>query len=234
MIICPQCGKESTSEQYCDFCGFAFSDEERRENASNVVATPFEVGSQTKNSPANYEGSAREVPTSLWGAVKLCFRRGGARGRASRPEFWFWALFVFLTVVVPIVGVGSFCYFQLDRFGGKVADVLGFVGFIIMAAALVWGIVCVGPTFSVTARRFHDVGLPGLLPYLLLLSFALLAVLTAADIVGDEEVFAIVLFSFIAFLLLIGAVVALCPGTDGKNKYGPKPEKRSPNANNSK
>ena len=111
MTTCPQCGKESTSEDYCDFCGFAFSDEDRRENASNVVTTPFEVGAQTKNSPASYEGIAREVPTSLWGAVKLCFRRGGARGRASRPEFWFWALFVFLTVG------GLFCAVKLARLG---------------------------------------------------------------------------------------------------------------------
>ena len=223
MTTCPQCGKESTSEDYCDFCGFAFSDEDRRENASNVVATPFEVGAQTKNSPASYEGIAREVPTSLWGAVKLCFRRGGARGRASRPEFWFWALFVFLTVVVPIVGVGSFCYFQLDRFGGKVADVLGFVGFIIMAAALVWGIVCVGPTFSVTVRRFHDVGLPGYPPYLFLIIYLLLAVVTSENSI-DKVV------GFIPFLLLFVAVVALCPGEEDRNKYGPPPVKRKTNA----
>ena len=229
MIICPQCGKESTSEQYCDFCGFAFSDEERRENASNVVATPFEVGAQTKNSPASYEGIAREVPISFGGAIKQCFFHWGTRGRASRAEFWYWALFVFLAVVVPLAG--GVLLLILDAETGGRHEI---VGFIAMAASGVFGIVCVGPTFSVTVRRFHDVGLPGLLPYLLLLSFALLAVLTAADIVGDEEVFAIVLFSFIAFLLLIGAVVALCPGTDGKNKYGPKPEKRSPNANNSK
>ena len=227
MTTCPQCGKESTSEDYCDFCGFAFSDEDRRENASNVVATPFEVGAQTKNSPASYEGIAREVPTCFGGAIKQCFFHWGTRGRAARAEFWYWALFVFLAVVVPLVG-GVLLLILVAEAGG--GDVLHIVGFIAMAASGVFGIVCVGPTFSVTVRRFHDVGLPGLLPYLLLLSFALLAVLTAADIVGDEEVFAIVLFSFIAFLLLIGAVVALCPGTDGKNKYGPKPEKRSPNA----
>ena len=219
MIICPQCGKESTSEQYCDFCGFAFSDEERRENASNVVATPFEVGAQTKNSPASYEGIAREVPISFGGAIKQCFFHWGMKGRASRAEFWYWALFVLLAVVVPLVG-GGLLLILVAAIGG---DVLAIVGFIAMAASGVFGIVCVGPTFSVTVRRFHDVGLPGYPPYLFLIIYLLLAVVTSEN--SNDKV-----VGFIPFLLLFVAVVALCPGDEDRNKYGPPPVKRKANA----
>ena len=222
MIICPQCGKESTSEQYCDFCGFAFSDEERRENASNVVATPFEVGAQTKNSPASYEGIAREVPISFGGAIKQCFFHWGTRGRASRAEFWYWALFVFLAVVVPLVG-GVLLLILDAETGGRHEN----VGFIAMAAAGVFGIVCIGPTFSVTVRRFHDVGLPGYPPYLFLIIYLLLAVVTSKN--SNDKVVGILL-CFIPFLLLFVAVVALCPGDEDRNKYGPPPVKRKANA----
>ena len=105
------------------------------------------------------------------------------------------------------------------------------VAFIISSVAtigvFIWGLVCIGPTFSVTVRRFHDVGLPGYPPYLFLISYLLLVVMTSENSI--DKVVGIFL-CFIPFLLLFVAVVALCPGTDGMNKYGPKPEKRSPNA----
>ena len=129
---------------------------------------------------------------------------------------------MFLAVVVPLVG-GVLLLILDAETGGRHEN----VGFIAMAAAGVFGIVCVGPTFSVTVRRFHDVGLPGYPPYLFLISYLLLVVMTSENSI--DKVVGIFL-CFIPFLLLFVAVVALCPGTDVMNKYGPKSEKRSPNA----
>ena len=226
MTTCPQCGKESVSHsRYCDFCGFAFSDEERRENASDVVSTPFVVGAQTTNSPASYEGIEREVPDGVWDAVKTCFRRGGMKGRASRPEFWYWILFVFLTVVLPISG-GAFLNSTLG-----IAVGLAFIIAVdvVILAGIVWGIVCAGPTFTVTVRRFHDVGLPGFPPYLFLIDLALLAVAIAFGSVVDpiSVVVPIIFLVFLAALLLFVFVVSLLPGTKGENKYGPPPINRA-------
>ena len=230
MKFCPQCGHETFSGvQYCEFCGYAFSDDEPTTD-EDVGATPFAVGSQTKISPVNYEETPREVPVNMRGAIKQCFRRGGMKGRASRPEFWYWALFVFLTVVFPLSTV-IWLYSSVTL---EVAGVIGIAGFAVMVAAFVWGVVCIVPTLAVTVRRFHDVGLPGFPPYLVLVAwFFAAAEGSGSNEEGsaelDNEVAGWIFFGFLAFLILLVLVVAVFPGTNGPNKYGLKPERRREN-----
>ena len=220
MIVCPQCGKESVSNsRYCDNCGFAFSDDERLENASDVVSNPFEVGTQTTSLPASYERIEREVPADFWDAVKMCFWRGGIKGRASRSEFWYWQLFVFLTLVLPTVVV-LFILENSWRFSGEAADVAITATATALTTPIIWGLVCLRLSFDVVCRRLHDVGAPGVpswkLPVLLL---GLIRYLKS------DAVF----YGFLALLFLYVLcvfIVALIPGTKGPNKYGPPPFKR--------
>ncbi len=230
MIVCPQCGKSfPEDESFCASCGYAAP--KVGSPSPDAATNPYAVGTQTTNSPASYDGIAREVPDGFWEAVKTCFRRGGVKGRASRSEFWRWILFVFLTVVLPISGGVFFNSTLVWRMGfvPKTAAVLLVAGAVVILAGIVWGIVCAGPTFTVTVRRFHDVGLPGFPPYLFLIDLALLAVAIAFGSVVDpiSVVVPIIFLVFLAALLLFVFVVSLLPGTKGENKYGPPPINRA-------
>lgn len=101
-------------------------------------------------------------------ALSTCFRKyADFGGRASRPEYWWWALAlagVSLIVTVFDALVGSVVY------------------------GSVWGTVALLPTLSVSVRRLRDAGLPwGWMLLLLvpglgtLVLFALLALPTAGS-----------------------------------------------------
>ncbi len=155
----------------------------------------------------------------------MCFKQGGVKGRSSREEFCFWILFILGTVVCPIAL-------------GTSAS----VGLFVFAASL-WGIVCSGPTFTLTVRRFHDVNLHGIPAYILLLDFVLLSLISIALFISDYcdlnlkrwsdfvETLIFVAFPLVAGICLLAILtVALIPGTKGENKYGPPPVKRETTA----
>ena len=233
MRFCPQCGKESTADvKYCDFCGYAFSDDEQQTAASSDGATPFAVGAETTSSRVGYELGVRDVPKDVFGAVKLCFRHGGVKGRASRPEFWYWALFLFLTVFLPCVSIMAFV--SASRFyGGGMTDVVAFlVSAVATIVVFIWGLVCLGPTFTVAVRRLHDLNCPGT-PLYVALAFAIAFPFVGGFLLNvpheNEELYLILTLVFLGVpaLIFLGVlVVAAFPGSKGANKYGPQPEKR--------
>lgn len=70
-------------------------------------------------------------------AVKTCFSKYvGFEGRATRPEYWWWVLFVFAVAIV--MGVLK----------------LGTIGNLFSLATLL-------PSIAVGARRLHDIGKSG-------------------------------------------------------------------------
>ena len=88
--------------------------------------------------------SQRSSSITLGGAVELGFRQYyHFHGRATRAEFWWWALFVF---GVSVVAQG------LDKIAGTHnADISNglFEG--------IWGFATIVPSLALSARRLHDI-----------------------------------------------------------------------------
>ena len=106
------------------------------------------------------------------------------------------------------------------------------VAFIISSVAtigvFIWGLVCIGPTFTVAVRRLHDLNCPGT-PLYVAIAFSIAFPLVSAFVTTRNEDFYQVLFVVflgVPALVFLGVlVVATFPGTKGDNKYGPQPEK---------
>ena len=69
-------------------------------------------------------------------------------GRAGRPEFWWWVLFLWLVSVVVNLLTGGYNFASTDR------GLLGWIGIVI--SVLLWL-----ATLAVTVRRLHDTGRSG-------------------------------------------------------------------------
>jgi uncharacterized membrane protein YhaH (DUF805 family) len=104
-------------------------------------------------------------------AVATCFAKYFTfRGRASRSEFWWWALFV------SILGVAG--YVADDTLtAGKTAATGGLVTFLVMLA--VWF-----PTVAVQVRRFHDMDRTGWLAGISFIPFGFLIMLAWFSLAG--------------------------------------------------
>ena len=102
------------------------------------------------------------------GAIKRGFKKYATfTGRASRSEYWWWALFTFLTytvlgLVTYAVGIAT------SRDGGRTPGLLA-VPLIILFVVFALGIIV--PTLALTVRRLHDGGYNGLLALLLLIPY---------------------------------------------------------------
>ena len=81
-------------------------------------------------------------------SIKSCFNKyGSINGRATRSEYWYWALFVFLvsifTFVIDINLLGSSIYDEFTPLNS------------------IWTLVVLIPGITVTVRRLHDVNRSG-------------------------------------------------------------------------
>jgi uncharacterized membrane protein YhaH (DUF805 family) len=97
-------------------------------------------------------------------AIKTCFQKYAEfRGRASRPEFWWFVLLYYIVIfapVVPLIAVGSAervpqPFDPFDEPGTNVAAVV--LGVVIAVAVLALII----PYLAAGTRRLHDTGKPG-------------------------------------------------------------------------
>jgi uncharacterized membrane protein YhaH (DUF805 family) len=122
-------------------------------------------------------GATRPAPPSLdlpyYGigfvdAVKRGFKKYATfTGRASRSEYWWWALFTFLGYLV--LGLLAFAVgTATSRDGGRTPGALA-IPLIILFAVFLLGILI--PTLALTVRRLHDAGYSGLLALLFLLPY---------------------------------------------------------------
>ncbi len=147
------------------------------------------------------------------------------RGRATRPEFWWWQLAIFL---------GSIAVSVVDE---AIKSAVG-----IQIAAPVFVLALLVPTLAVSVRRLHDSGLAG---WWILAPYAATALGVVACIAGFLVAFGPLFFGdthdssavgVMVFMVLvaggylmgfIGAVlniVLMARGsTQGPNKYGPHP-----------
>lgn len=83
------------------------------------------------------------------GAIKACLKKYATfKGRAARPEFWYWALFTWLLSMAAYT-IDS----ALSGTADPMARSMAVSNLVILATVL--------PTVGVSIRRLHDVGRSG-------------------------------------------------------------------------
>ena len=204
-MFCPQCGKEVLDgDAFCGACGAAI--DAVQTPSSDGAANPFAVGSQTSNASGAFDGDAPVVPSNVFSAWKTVFSKYfDGKGRASRTEFWYWQIFLFLIFGIPaiyiLVKVLSLAGPAGFEGGDDLFEILransSFLG--AMAWILIWAFVLLCPNINLFVRRVHDFNASGWLVLLILIPK-----------LGQWVPY---VFGFI-------------PGTKGPNKYGPQPMKR--------
>ncbi|MGR3322324.1 MAG: DUF805 domain-containing protein [Pseudooceanicola sp.] len=171
-------------------------------------------------------------------AVKTCFRKYVTfSGRASRPEYWWFFLFLLLGSIVAgmldgiLFGAGEI-EVRDDGFeassNGPVSSLFS-LGTFLPALAAAW-------------RRMHDTGRSGL--YVLYPLIAMLGIFSFIAMVGGAEAWASgdisALFSGVVGIILIFAFIVLFlsplivlfwltrPSQPGPNQWGPNPKEGAP------
>ena len=136
---------------------------------------------------------------NLQNSLKTCFKKyADFSGRATRSEFWYFYLFILLSYVISIILVFGVSFHFL---------------WIWMAFAI--GIII--PTFTVTARRLHDVNKSGW--------FQLLPFPTAvlSDLLENTNEFASGIFALVTLALYIYLFILYVSHGDKKNnRFGKK------------
>ena len=130
-------------------------------------------------------------------AVKICLSKYAQfNGRASRPEFWYFFLFIFI-------------YFFVAGF------LLGMVAVsdeVVGLATLVLIIPIFIPSIAVAARRLHDINQSGWMQCIFIPGFF------ADELLGTGWVIYILTFALYAFWFSQA-------GKKGKNRFGAQPRK---------
>ena len=104
-------------------------------------------------------------------SIQTCIRKSFTlKGTASRSEYWYFALFILLTVfawiILLIVVVASI--------GDHYSETVNLLGF----GALAIFNLCILPAFiCATVRRLHDIGKPGIYSFICLITYVGLAIL---------------------------------------------------------
>jgi uncharacterized membrane protein YhaH (DUF805 family) len=172
-------------------------------------------------------------------AVRTCFRKYATfSGRASRPEYWWFVLFLFVgqfiagIVDAAIFGAASVETDFTDTSVGFEAENTGPVG-------AVFGLATLLPALAAGWRRMHDTGRSGL--FLLYPLLVMMGIGTFAAFLGiDDPSRAFDGTGELAFVVLALAVVVLIlspliviwwltrPSQPGPNEYGPNPHEVTP------
>lgn len=128
---------------------------------------------------------------SFGDAIKTCFRKYVTfSGRARRPEYWYFMLFLFLASIV--LGIADSMLFGRGGLEARsISGAGGFAGGVSYGdgpLSSIFNLVILLPTLAVGWRRMHDSGRPG---YLLLFPMLLSLVLPLAVIllVGFDAIF---------------------------------------------
>lgn len=204
MSFCALCGNDLSGQDVCSYCGARV--------VLDDIDNPYAVGSQTPPVVAADAWRAPEVPSFLR-ALQICLleKYGSFKGRASRSEFWYFALgLTLLSVIFSFLGVLLSVSLDLDRS-------------LLLIPLFIFALLVFLPTLGATIRRYHDVGLSGWIFFALYLLSASFAIFVAA-----ENVAAVRAAPWLnAILGLVNLAVLCWPGTQGPNKYGPAPVKRA-------
>ena len=117
-------------------------------------------------------------------AIKTCFQKFAEfRGRASRPEFWWFALLYYIVIfapIVPLIAVVSVGDQPWDEADLGVAGVV--FGIVFWGAALALTI----PHLAVGTRRLHDTGKPAWWWFITLVPFGSIILIVFWASEGDK------------------------------------------------
>lgn len=212
---------------YCSQCGFALAEETGvcpqcgAQAGADVGVNPYVIGSQVQPEIiGSSDADAPEVPGFLR-ALRICFveKYFSFKGRASRSEFWYFILWLALFfLVLNLLGL-AISFFSVRVFVAKGNE--NSFWFLVCEhfVKILGGVASVYaffPAMTVAARRFHDVGLTGLLSfYAVLILYA-----PPGQLVSFFE------NTTLALLALATLCILLWPGKRGPNNYGPAPRKR--------
>lgn len=136
--------------------------------------------------------------------VQKCLRLFiDGKGRARRAEYWWWTLAIL--VVSVVLSILDRVVFGTNAYGQPNQILSGIFGLAVLA-----------PGISVTARRFHDVGLNGWL----------VAAFFVAIVVGQVLALGMNLLGLVLIVVAgIGMlVITVMPSKPGPNQYGPNPK----------
>lgn len=166
-------------------------------------------------------------------AIRTCFSNYAQfSGRASRPEFWWF--FLFLTLMEIGLSAADAAIFGFDARTGETRSVLsGIFKFVVFI-----------PLLAVSFRRLHDSGRPGwyvLLPMILtaltyvfifsgVIGLALVQrafgdpelLLGPASFLGAAGIIGLLIAQFVLFIVMI--VWLIKPSDPHTNSYGPPPQ----------
>ena len=234
MSYCSQCGAE-VNGPFCAQCGAA-QIPEAAESFRASASNPFEAGSQEPANPSAADSATRppsdpsapNIP-SFFGAIPACFRKyASPHGRASRSEFWFFALWFFFALVLLIVLIkassGPVDPVLLRRSPTALSSALTWIGWPVVLALFV-------PLCFSACRRLHDSNKSGwFLGGGLLIGVPVVATaVTLFKTLSNETISDLLVISpytyYLSFLALLSIRLASRP-TPGPNKYGPEPKKR--------
>ncbi len=139
-------------------------------------------------------------------------------GRASRREFWYFQLYMFL---IYIAVVSLFAQVLTWTYGRSSVTALGTApGFLIMLLILVY-ILSLPALFCVTVRRLHDTNVSGWWIVCPLLSFLIVQILIQMDLSNGWKALWIGLASLPFIIILLWC---LKPSYPKENHYGPVPD----------
>jgi len=169
-------------------------------------------------------------------AIRTCFTKFFTfSGRASRPEYWFFFLFILIwNIIAGIIDWQFFTQITTTETGGvdtvtatSARPVQSIVGLIVFF-----------PHLAVAFRRMHDTGRSGfyaLLPILLIVG-ALAVLIFGIGIANQFHGGTLdILFTRATLLIVIPTLIVLCvspllvlwwlarPSQPGTNQYGPNP-----------
>lgn len=180
---------------------------------------------------------------TLWSYfwTALTRRYGSFDGRSRRLEFWSYYLFIVLFYLLILAaqalldGVDVTKAALITPFG--IEGILSGYGDrpYFDAPMLVWvirllSVVLFVPTLAVSCRRYHDVGLPAWLFWILrgtMLAWAVVVSLKYGAQDFGSSLFR-VLSIVVGVVALADLVIHLLPGQKGTNKYGPDPRQSLP------
>ena len=147
---------------------------------------------------------------SFGGAIKKCFKHYfDFKGRATRSEYWYFQLFVYIfSFIFGMAGGLLSVYGSMDDI-----RLVHFIG-------LFFGLIFFFPVLGVTIRRLHDIGLSGwwLLPVYIVSFFIFIKQIDYPNIAWDGTLVAL----YIASCIMETALIIICckDSKRGFNKYG--------------
>lgn len=161
---CLRCGTPVPAGQACPQCGtpaqappYPGAPSQGRPPAA--PAPEFGYGTPASSYPAF---TAPQIATpaglSMPGAVKEVFSKYATfQGRATPSEYWWWALTLWLALVIPWLGAALISGTTgIELKGSPLAGLLGFYSLIVLLGSAV-------PSLAVAVRRMHDIGQSGAL-----------------------------------------------------------------------